>query len=98
MHRERREAAEAAALLEEVRAAEAVSKAALNAEETLKRKAAEAEVAKARTARIKAEAAKAKAATSEAEAERSEAELAASLQRMKDAGINNLSQGPCSIM
>ena len=98
MQRERREAAEAAALLEEVRAAEAVSKAALNAEETLKRKAAEAEVAKAKTARVEAEAAKAKAATSEAEAKRIEAELAKSLERMEDAGIKNLSQGPCSIM
>lgn len=98
VQRERREAAEAAALLEEVRAAEAVSKAALNAEETLKRKAAEAEVTKAKTARVEAEAAKAKAATSEAEAKRIEAELAKSLERMEDAGIKNLSQGPCSIM
>jgi len=96
--RQRKEDAEAAALREEVTTAEAVAKAAVDAEQKLKREVAEAEVAKAKTARIEAEAAKAKAAEAKAEAEKSEAELAASFQRMKDAGINDLSQGPCSIM
>ena len=96
--RKRKEAAEAAALREEVTAAEAVAKAAVDAEQKLKREAAEAKAAEAKAAKAKAEAAKAKAVTAKAEAEKSEAELAASLQRMKTAGVNNLSQGPCAIM